>query len=51
MHVNTLVNSIHTRIYIPLLDTTYALTILVFPFLICNLLRLLILLHMHILSI
>ena len=29
---NTLVNNIHTRIYIPLLDRTYALTILVFPF-------------------
>ena len=32
MHVNTLVNNIHTRKYIPLLDTTSVLTILVFSF-------------------
>ena len=51
MHVDTLVNNIHTRKYIPLLDTTSVLTILVFLFLICNLLRLLILLHIQILSI
>ena len=31
MHVNTLVNNIHTRKYIPLLDTTSVLTLLVFP--------------------
>ena len=47
---NTLVNNIHTCIYIPLLDTTCAFTILVFFFLICNLLRLLMLLHIHIFS-
>ena len=44
---NVLVNNIHSCMYIPLLDTTCTFTILVFLFLICNLLRLLMLLHIH----